>query len=74
MLGARLTVSVSDFVAETPLVSMTLTVKVWLVAEPPTVPVIAPVAGARLSPVGSEPDKIDQVRGKVPPDAVRVWA
>ena len=43
--GAPLTVMVSDWVSETPLVSVTWTVKVCDVAAAPTVPEMTPVEG-----------------------------
>ena len=61
MLGETLTVMVSDFAAVTPLMSVRVTVKVWLVAATPSVPVIAPDAALRPSPEGSEPVVTDQV-------------
>ena len=72
-LGGMLTTIVSDFVAVMPSASERVTVKVWLEAVLPTVPVIAPVAGFKLSPVGSAPAVIDHVKGAVPPVLARVW-
>ena len=69
--GAALTVMLSDFVAATLLLSVTLTVKVWLVAEPPTVPEMTPPL-LRLRPLGSDPLEMLQVNGLVPPDSARV--
>jgi hypothetical protein len=65
------TVIVKDFVAATPLLSVTLTVKVCVVADAFSVPLMTP-AVERLRPSGSEPDDSVQVRGAVPPEAARV--
>jgi hypothetical protein len=37
------------------------------------VPDMAPVDALRVRPAGSVPVEMDQVKGAVPPDAVKVW-
>jgi len=72
MDGCTAITIVSDFVEDRPRLSATLNVTV----EDPAaagVPVIAPVEEFRLSGLGSVPEVIDQVKGAVPPDSVRVW-
>ena len=53
--GAALTVMDSDLVAATPSASVTLTVKVWLVAAAPTVPEMTPLEELMVRPVGRDP-------------------
>ena len=67
ILGAALTLMVRDCVSLTPFASVTSTVKVWVVAEAPTEPLIVPVDGLIERPVGSEPEEIDHANGAVPP-------
>jgi hypothetical protein len=74
MLGTEFTVMVSDFVAVTLSASVTMTVKVCVVAVEPTVPLMTPDAGFSVSPVGSVPDEIDHVSGVVPPEMTSVCA
>jgi len=38
------------------------------------VPVISPVAAFKLKPAGSEPGGTLQVKGGVPPAAVKIWS
>ena len=69
--GAALITIVSDLVADAPRLSETFAVK----ANDPVavgVPVIAPDAAVRLSPVGRLPELMDHVNGDVPPDSVSV--
>jgi len=72
MTGEAATVMERDLVAVTPLASVTSTVKVLVEAEAPTVPLITPVRGSRLSPVGRLPVEMLQVTGEVPPDDAKV--
>jgi hypothetical protein len=58
---------VSDFVAVTLSASVTMTVKVCVVAVEPTVPLMTPNAGSNVRPVGNVPDEIDHDSGIVPP-------
>ena len=73
MTGAPLTVMVRVTVSvlETPLASVTTTVKVSLVALVATVPEMTPVELSRVRPLGRVPS-IVQVSAPVPPVAVRV--
>jgi hypothetical protein len=71
IVGELLTVMESDWVAFTPLASVTCTVKVSLTADEFTVPLMAPDE-LSVSPAGSVPEASDQVRGDVPPVAARV--
>ena len=73
MATAAFTVIVSDLVALTPSASVRVTVKVWLVAVAPTVPVIAPVEAFSVSPLGRDPVVTDQAYGVVPPVPASVW-
>ena len=73
MEGAPLTVMLSDWVSETPLVSVTWTVKVWLVAAAPTVPEMTPVEELIERPLGSVPAEMLQLSGVVPPVEATVW-
>jgi hypothetical protein len=61
----------SDLVLMLLLASVALTVKVE-VAAALGVPVMTPVLGLRLSPVGNVPLETDQVTGAVPPVEVKV--
>jgi hypothetical protein len=71
--GGETTVRVSDRVPATPLWSVAATVKVCVLAAPPTLPEITPVLEARLRPAGSDPLVTLQVSDPVPPVAVSVW-
>src|ERR1700728_1449244 len=72
--GGAVTVTVSGALADAGVLSESVTSTVKL-SGPVTVglPVIAPVAGCRVSPAGSDPALIDQVYGLVPPVAAS-WA
>jgi hypothetical protein len=66
--GRAFTVRVRTCVSVTPLASVIDTVKVCVVAEAPIVPLMTPVEGARVRPVGKAPLEIDQLpSGAVPP-------
>jgi len=71
--GTARTEMVSDAEAVAPKASVASTVNVCVVADGSTLPVMAPLEGVRLSPLGSEPLGILQVNGVVPPTAVSVW-
>jgi hypothetical protein len=73
IVGAELTVMESGNVADTPLASVTSTVKDLVTALLATVPLMIPVEALRVSPAGREPTVSDHVRGAVPPEAARVW-
>ena len=73
MVGAALTVMVSDFVAVTPWESVTVTVKVSLTADALTVPLIMPELDPMVRPAGRMLDVIVQVLGAVPPVATTGW-
>ena len=66
-MGRAVDRDVSDWVSETPLVSVTWTVKVWLVAVAPTVPEMTPVEALIERPLGSVPAEMLQLSGVVPP-------
>jgi hypothetical protein len=66
------TVSVRTWVPKNPNESVAPTVKVSLAANGSTVPVISPVKGSRLRPVGREPEAMLQVMAPVPPEDSRV--
>ena len=71
-LGAGATTRVNTFVAELEALSATLTVTVncpTAVGEP----LMAPVVGLSVRPVGSAPALTDHVNGAVPPAALRTW-
>jgi hypothetical protein len=75
MFGTTFTVIERDFVAATPSASVTLTVKVSLTAEEPTVPLMTPDKGLRLNPAGSVPEvTVQDANGDVPPKVPSVWA
>ena len=71
MVGAALTVTVSDLVAATPSASASLTVKVCVVAPAPTVPEMTPVEALMVRPLGKEPVEMLHVLGVVPPSQPR---
>ena len=57
--------------------SVTVTVNVKLggvVVVDVGVPVISPVVGLKLKPVGSEPAETLQAKGVVPPVTVNIWS
>ena len=61
MLGMAFTVIVSGCVSIPALASVTLTVKLWVVAVVPTAPVMIPEEVPSVSPAGSAPLEIDHV-------------
>jgi hypothetical protein len=71
VVGAALTVMLSDLVAVSAWASVTFTRKV-LVPVPVDVPEITPVVVASASPVGRVPEAMDQLYGVVPPVAASV--
>ena len=71
-LGTLFTMMVSDFVVLTPFVSVSVTVKVSVVALALTVPEIRPPVGLIVSPNGNEPVVTVQLKGAVPPDSIMV--
>ena len=71
MVSADAIASVNDFVAKPEALSSTRTVKPEF-PELAGVPLMTPVAGFSVRPLGNDPRVMDHVYGEVPPTATKV--